>query len=105
MNNPQSRAWQKWHEIIRRQQASGLSVAAFCRRSGVAASSLYAWKRRWAAAATPAFVEAKVAEEPAPPAPSAAIELRLGGGRRLRVRRGFDRDLLVQVLAVLEGRP
>jgi hypothetical protein len=33
------------------------------------------------------------------------IEVVVSGGRRVVVRRGFEVDLLAQVLEVLEGRP
>lgn len=126
--------------MIRRQLASGLSVARVCRQSGVAASSLFAWKRRLGGvgiAATAPFVEARIVEgggagvvsaagsplagsraadssvTGAPGAGSAAdpdgawwadvIEIRLRCGRRVRVGRGFDRGLLAEVIATLEG--
>ena len=97
---------------MERQQSSGLSVAEFCRRRGVAASSLFAWKRRLGAEAPPeaepAFVAVQAAAEPTviPGGvdPAAAIELHVGA-RRLILPRGFDPATLRQVLAVLEGRP
>jgi hypothetical protein len=108
----------KWREVIERQRASGLAVATFCRQNAVAASSFFAWKRRLSATA-PAFVEATAAARPSPPKSDAetpaarpeagvaggevsAIEVRLRGGRRVRVRRGFDRALLAEVVAALE---
>ena len=63
-------------------------------------SSLYAWRRRLTV--TPAFVEAKVAPGRRRPAPRSrgVIEVRLRGGRRVRVsRENFDRELLVEVVA------
>jgi hypothetical protein len=51
------------------------------------------------AATTPAFVKVTVTADP-PVAP--AIELVLGKGRLLRVRPGFDADLLRQLVRVLE---
>ena len=108
MSEPLSSAWHKWRDLIERQRASGLSAAAFCRRDGVAASSFFAWKRKLGfVRATPAFVEATVAGTPPPPARSARsagrVEVRLRGGRRVRVGRGFDRDLLAEVVAALEA--
>jgi hypothetical protein len=35
-----------WREILGRQSASGLSVAAFCRQESVSAPSFYSWKRK-----------------------------------------------------------
>jgi hypothetical protein len=37
--------------------------------------------------------------------PAAALDIRLAGGHRLRVRAGCDRDLLAAALAALGGRP
>lgn len=37
---------QHWRQIIADQQASGLSVAEYCRRKGIVVGLLYEWKRR-----------------------------------------------------------
>jgi hypothetical protein len=113
MDERTSAAQDRWGEIIRRQSASGLSVAEFCRRQRVPASSFFLWKRRLGASAG-AFVEAKVAGDggaamgraaggSSAVAATGAIELRLRGGRRVRVGRGFDRQLLAEVVAALEA--
>lgn len=103
MRTSRSDTFQKWRGLVERQRSSGLSVAKFCARHGIAVPSLYAWRRRLAAA--PAFVEAKVAGAPGRKS-SGMVEVRLCGGRRLRVRReSFDRELLVEVVAALESLP
>ena len=124
MSKPELPAWRKWRGVIEQQQVSGLSVAAFCRSNGVAASSFFAWKRRLAPSAVnvsatlpayapattptdastnsfPGFVEATLSPIRSG---AAAIQVRLRGGRRLLVGRGFDRDLLAEVVAFFEGR-
>ena len=104
MSELESPSRRKWREIIQRQRASGMSVTEFCRRHGVAASSFFGWKRKLGSfPAAGVFVEAKIA--PALPAASAVsvMEIRLRHGRRVLVGRGFDRDLLAEVIAVLEG--
>jgi hypothetical protein len=104
MSNPLSSAKHKWRDLIERQRAGGLSVAAFCRDNGVAASSFFAWKRQLAATpAAPAFVEATVTGAPTTTRSAGRIEVRLRGGRRVRVGRGFDRGLLAEVVAALEA--
>jgi len=35
-----------WQSVIRKQQASGMSVSAFCRQHEVPESSFYSWKRK-----------------------------------------------------------
>jgi len=89
----------KWREIVERQQASGLSAVRFCRENQIVYSSFFAWKRRLASPAQ-TFIEARVVES----RPRAdRIQIRLRNGRWLIVRRGFDRDLLAEVVAALEG--
>ena len=105
MNQGLSAAHRKWVEVIERQRAGGLSVAAFCRKNGIAASSFFVWKRRIISSpVAPVFVEAKVFE-PLPAVRGAGVlEIRLRGRRRVRVwRESFDRGLLADVVAVLEG--
>ena len=106
MSAPSFSVEQQWRERIRRQQASGLTVAAYCRQNRLAESSFFAWKRKLGAVPrAPAFVEARVVDA-APAVRSACrIEVCVRGGRRLRVGRGFDRDLLLAVVAALEGMP
>ena len=38
------RQW--WRRQVERQEQSSLTVAEFCRRSGISPATLYAWKRR-----------------------------------------------------------
>jgi transposase-like protein len=54
-------ARRKWSGIIRQQRLSGLPVAEFCRRNGIATSSFFPWKRKLARpAAEPCFVEVDI---------------------------------------------
>ncbi len=94
---PRSR--DEWREIIARQQASGLTVAAFCRRAQLSPVSFFAWRRKLRTAVT--FAEVKLA----PPAATEAsgIELHLPAGRWLLVRPGFDPQTLRDLLTALEA--
>jgi len=110
MNHASQSTRDKWHQIIQAQRASGLTIAGYCRRHGIAAAALYVWKQRLARAApVPAFVQVQTTAASNPAAgedaagPAAVIEVCLGGGRRLRVGRGFDHALLAEVIGVLEG--
>ena len=90
---------EQWRGIMQEQQASGLSVAAFCRRAHVPQASFFAWRRRLRDAVT--FAEVKV---PATPVAEAdGIELRLPGRRYVVLRPGFDRQTLLDLLATLEA--
>jgi hypothetical protein len=96
----------RWRKLLEDQEASGLPVSAFCRERGIAASSLFAWRRRLAAG-EPMFKPVKIAVTSTPALDDGgggegAIELHLPGGRLLMVRRGFDRQLLVDVIHTLE---
>ena len=110
MNESHRAAREKWRQIIKSQRGSGLSIAAYCRERGIGQASFFAWKRRLRPGAqAKGFVEVKTAAAAQPAGgdgaegEALAIEVCLGGGRRLLVRPGFDRELLVAMIGVLEG--
>ena len=96
----------RWRRVIEQQQASGLTVAAFCRRAGLSQPSFYAWRQKLRGEVT--FAEVKVSpatnsrggENAA--AETSGIELRLPGCRWVVVRPGFDRQTLIELLHALE---
>lgn len=100
---------ERWRRIFQQWRASGLGVRAFCDRRKIVESQFWWWKRRLAGRvetaqvkAGPDFVPVTIVEPPSPT--SAAIDIRLSSGHRVRVRAG-DRRLLAEVVALLEGRP
>jgi transposase-like protein len=105
MNKSHHPGREERRQIIDAQRSSGLTVAAYCLERGITQGSFYTWKRRLRSPAksnhssAPAFVEVK----PTNISASEEIEICLPGERRLLVRRGFDRDLLIEVVHALEG--
>jgi transposase len=96
-----------WRQVIARRERSGLTVRAFCEDEGLSEPSFYTWRRelarrdRAAAQASAAtFVPVQIVAEP-----NAAIEIVLPGGALVRVRPGFDRPTLRQVVQSLTGGP
>jgi len=102
---------QTWRQHLQRQKASGQTARAYCREHGLAETAFHYWRRTIAerdqesrrAAPAPTFVPVTVVG-PAMAAGS-AIEIRLAGGHRVRVRAGCDREVLAAVLGLLGGRP
>ncbi len=101
----------KWTRIIEQQRSSGLAVSVFCGQRSLAVSSYYAWRRKLEPEPTAAgFVEATVVRERGGEAivgglgagTSLGVGIELAGGRRVVVSRGFDRRLLLDVIATLE---
>lgn len=104
-----------WRQILRRFDASGQTVRAYCADHRLSEPSFYAWRRTLALREGP---RPKVKRpRPAPP-PSAAflpvrlaqaltsrIDIGLAGGHRIRLRGPVDRAALAAVVAVLEGVP
>ena len=96
----------RWRRILQQQQASGLTVAAFCRRAEISQPSFYAWRRKLRSEVT--FAEVKVSPATPPKVADVAtgeasgIELLLPGGWSVVVRPGFDRQTLLDLLHVLE---
>jgi hypothetical protein len=96
----------KWARLIKAQAGSGMSAAEFCRRHRIWASSFFSWKRKLGKSDTPmpappGFVEAIV--EGNDGGPRSGITIDLVGERRLTVGRGFDRQLLLDVIEALES--
>lgn len=111
-----------WRRVLARQDQSGLTGAAFCRREGVKESALSWWarelnerdgaRRKASASKTPrkprrpAFVPVRVIEEaPRTSAIGAEVEVVTRGGHVIRLRPGFDAETLRQVVAALESQP
>jgi transposase-like protein len=98
-----------WRRTLRQWQRSGLSVRAFCAEHGLAEPSFYSWRRiiaqrdRQLAPVpvddAPVFVPLRVIDASSG---QVALEVVLDRGRVVRVLRGFDADMLRQLLAVLE---
>jgi hypothetical protein len=105
MNKSQLPGPEEWRQIIDGQRASGLTVAAYCRDRGITEGAFYAWKRRLRSPAKrnrkakPEFVEVT------PPGVGTAgtIEICLRGERHLLARRGFDHDLLIELIRAIES--
>ena len=100
-----------WQAVIRDAARSGMSTRAFCQQRKLKECQFYWWQRRLKekrpAVSTPPGKAngpasfALVSEEAG--AADAGIELLLGNGRKLRIRRGVDEATLRSVLAVLEA--
>ena len=101
---------QFWREAMRRFAGSGQSVRRFCKAGGLSEPSFYFWRRalaerdarsaKTARASVPAFVPVRIADPLVAP-----IEIVLGGGRHVHLHGSVDRQVLTDVLAVLEARP
>jgi hypothetical protein len=96
-----------WRPIIEGQRSSGLTVAAYCRDRGISQGSFYTWKRRLSSPAKSNRLPASAFVEVSPPQGevAGAIEIGLRGQRHLVARRGFDRELLIELIHTLEGLP
>lgn len=77
----------QWQRLVEEQAASGLTQQAFCARRRVAYATFCTWKRRLrdeADGQPPGFVEVELDDAPIP---GWDVELALGEGVVLRVRR------------------
>ena len=97
---------QAWREVLRRFEASGTSVVAFCKQEGVSTNSFRRWRSRLAMAPTSQAVPQREAPQereetsfielgslrgagvPSVPASRLDLKLDLGGGLSLHLVRG-----------------
>lgn len=87
-------------------RASGLSLKAFARHTGLSARRVRWWRDRVAAprvSAAPTFLPVEVVSTTAMPAPP--LEVVVAGGPVVRVPVAFDAATLTRLLAVLAGPP
>lgn len=104
-----------WRGVIKKQRASGLSVAEFCRRNDVSVALFYRWRRRLAErdagdsrkdTGPPDRAEGDVVAQfipiELPPPPAAAFEIVRPDGCRVLVPPGFEAADLREILRVLE---
>jgi hypothetical protein len=109
--NPRDRRKERfWRHAVRQWRKSGLSIRDFCREEGLPEPNFYAWRSTLAKrdAEKVTFVPVQVVAEPTTPPPAgndetAALELILVSGRRLRVGPGFDAATLQRLLPLVEG--
>jgi hypothetical protein len=96
-----------WRRRLDRHDESGQSVRAWCRRHRVKEAAFHWWRRelarRDAEARAGSFVPVHVADDPAGDG-DGQIEIELTDGRRVRVTGAVNREMLTQVLDVLERR-
>ena len=105
MNKSPRPGSEEWRQIIDGHGASGLTVAAYCLERGITQGSFYTWKRRLRAPVKPNRLPNPAFVEVAPPRAGTAgtIEVCLRGERHLLARRGFDRELLIELIRTLES--
>jgi len=92
-----------WRDIIEGQQASGMTIAAWCRANQVPTTSFYTIKRRLKEreAVTGGFLELKTVRFMAPA--SAGIHIHIGNNLSIDVERGFDPFTFRAVIETLGG--
>jgi len=96
-----------WRRRLSRHAASGQSVRAWCRQHRVTEAAFHWWRRelarRDAETRATSFVPVHVTDSPARDGDQ-HIEIMLTDGRRVRVTGTVNREMLTEVLDVLELR-
>jgi hypothetical protein len=93
---------QKWADLVRQHEQSGVPVKVFCRDRGVSEPSFYSWRKRLAAGEPVRF--ALVDSGASGIRENAPMELILASGDRLKIVSGIDAGTLRTVLSVLRER-
>ena len=99
-----------WLRMIGEAARSKTSIREFCRQHRLKESQFYWWQRKLKASRQGRTMRSQGAHGQAasfalvsePGTTDAGIELVLGDGRRLRIRKGVDEETLRAVLAAVE---
>jgi transposase len=98
-----------WRRMVREQAVSGLSIRGWCRKHRLKETAFYWWRTQLArrdaqrSKSKTAFVPVRLAEDRSADT-DGRIEIVLAGGRRVHIHGRVDRQMLSDVLAVLEGQ-
>jgi len=95
-----------WRERVARQAASGQSIAEFCRREGITASSFYMWRSRHCKRAVVSIGTAAGSRAPAKfidvgdinELLGAAAERPLGSGGRIELRLDLGAGMVLHLM-------
>ena len=99
-----------WRRMVIGQARSRLSIRAWCREHDLHEHAFYWWRVRLARTGRkvrsrkPTFVPVRVSAQGVS-GTEGQIEIALSGDRRVRLSGPVDRQMLADVLAVLEARP
>jgi hypothetical protein len=99
-----------WRRMVGGQARSRLSIRAWCREHDVREHAFYWWRVRLARSGRgrkvrsrkPTFVPVRVSAQERT-GPGGPMEIVLFGDRRIRLSQPVDRQMLADVLAVLEA--
>jgi hypothetical protein len=95
---------QKWADLIRQHEQSGVAVKDFCHDRGVSEPSFYSWRKRLSTSEPVRFALVDAGASGTNPRASSSVELILVSGDRLRIPPGADAATLRTVLSVLRER-
>ena len=94
-------------EVLDEWRRSGVTLTEFARREGLSRNRLSWWRGRLGEERPPRFHRIELVGTPVSAVAGGGggegIEIVVGGARRVVVRPGFDRELLAEVLRVLES--
>jgi transposase-like protein len=103
---------ERWLELIRRWLRSHMTIREFCRRHQISEASFFSWRRVLrqrglldelmpvkSSGAAPTFVKLTTFDAESAVSP---IEVVLNQRRLLRVRPGFDAEMLLELVRLLE---
>ena len=90
-----------WRDAVEQWEGSGLSIARYCRREGLALSTFTLWKRRLASDGRSSLIPVEVVIDDQGMS-NVPFEVVLRSGHVVRVPPGFDDASLSRLVAILE---
>ena len=92
------RVQRDWPAVLAAQSSSGLSVAAFCRRQGIATSLFYGWRQRSRRESSSPLADGLLELHAVDRQAASGITMVSEGGWRIELSPDFDTATLQRVL-------
>ena len=96
--------YEKWSQIIKNWESTGLAVAEYCRQHDIPCWKFFDWRRRLRDRDSETTNDAGfVALEFNSEGASSGVSIGVGEGVRLHLEKGFDESELLRVVRVLRS--
>ena len=104
MNNRRKQSEKYWKDLITRWHQSGLSRREYCRRENISYWTFRDWLKKFELEKSSQLVRVPAEAYPKASSPESTIEITINHNISIRIKKGFDGELLRKLLCELGVR-